>query len=157
MPTASMQFVTMINAPQTAVFTAVADLTQHPNWAVNTLTITPLGGTSEVAVGQQYASHAEVGSLTFDATLTVTVHMSPTRFGFKGEDSTGQYEQIFELTAVNQATKLSRTFQFDLSAKQWLMFHLLYWPVRRPAALKALAQLKARLERKVSLKNHGKT
>jgi hypothetical protein len=87
-----------------------------------------------------------VRGLTFTANLRVTEYQAPAHFVFDGQDSTGKFSHRFTFTPFNNGTMVTRQIDFALSFRQWLRFLVLYFPVRRPAANKALRLLKERLE-----------
>lgn len=142
MPKASMKFETIVPASKTAVFKYVSDLTKHGEWAGNQLVITPEdGGDGPPTVGRKYGSTAHVKNLQFDALLTVTEYAPNNRFAFSGADSTGEFTHTFTFEPAGKQTKVVRTAEFDLSVYLWVRFWLLYLPVRRPAGMKAMANL----------------
>ena len=98
-------------------------------------------------VGSRYRSSADVGNLHFDADLTVTAYDPPHAFGFRGTDKTGSFSHLFTLLPNNGSVKVTRTYKFDLTFGQYIMYLLLFFPVRRPAANKALLRLKSQLEK----------
>ncbi len=134
-----MRFETVIDAPQETVFAYVADLTRHGEWAGNALAIEQVGD-------GVYRSVADVGRLQFTAELVQTVYDRPHRFGFRGEDKTGSFVHTFTFETVDGRTKVTRDIQFTLSLKQSIMAKLLYFPVRRPAGIRAMSRLKTQLE-----------
>jgi uncharacterized protein YndB with AHSA1/START domain len=144
-PHTSLAASTTISATPAAVFAYVADLTKHGEWSANPLTVAAVS-TSPAMVGNHYRSTAVVRGITFTAELTVTDYQAPTRFAFDGHDSTGKFSHRFTFTPVGSGTKVTRRIDFTLSPRQWLMFWVLYFPVRRPALHQALRLLKRRLE-----------
>ncbi len=148
MPNASMRFETTIHADPETIFAYISDLSRHGEWAGNSLSITPVEADQPIAVGQCYHSQADVGSLHFEAELTITKLDPPHQFAFRGSDSTGKFHHTFTITPKTEHSIVQRQFDFTLTFVQWMMFYVLYFPVRRPAALKALARLKTELEDK---------
>ncbi|MEM7336807.1 MAG: SRPBCC family protein [Chloroflexota bacterium] len=150
MTSTTMRFDTVINgrSPQD-VFEYVSDLTRHGEWAANPLEITANQNSANgvPSVGQTFTSAATVRSLSFDAQLTITAYEPNSRFSFSGEDSTGKFEHHFSFKAVDGGTAVSRQINFTLSAMQWIIFTILYIPVRKPAGNRALELLKEKLER----------
>lgn len=151
MYTASMRFSTTVDRPIEAVFDYVADLSKHGEWAGNPLFITPSNRDAPIQAGKRYSSRAEVGSLTFEADLEVTEYTPYTRYKFKGEDSTGRFQHTFSFQERSEGVKIDRLFEFELTFTQWLMFYLLYFPVRRPAGMKAMSRLSEELNNKTYL------
>lgn len=144
-PTTTLTVTIDLPAPPERVFAEVADLTRHPAWAANPLTITA-NDARPLSVGKTYQSAATVRGLAFRANLRVTVFEPPTRFGFAGDDATGQFTHLFTLAPHPSGTRVTRHITFQLTVRQWLMYWLLYYPVRLPAARQALAQLQKRLK-----------
>jgi uncharacterized protein YndB with AHSA1/START domain len=146
MPNAALSAKVFINAEPETVFVYVADLTKHGEWSANPLKVEAIAN-DPIAIGKQYRSSATVGSLTFAADLRVTEYDPPARFGFEGQDSTGKFLHRFTFTPLTNGTQVTRHIDFTLSFRQWLRFWILYFPVRRPAAIKALQLLKEKLNR----------
>lgn len=132
---------TTLPASPERVFAEVADLTRHPAWAANPLAITAVDATP-LGVGKHYQSAATVNGLKFNAQLQITIYEPTTRFGFRGTDSTGDFEHLFTFAPHGDGTRVTRHITFDLTPSQWVMYWLLYYPVRLPAAQKALARLR---------------
>jgi Polyketide cyclase / dehydrase and lipid transport len=145
MPPASFHVSIDIHASPQAVFAYVSDLTKHGEWSANPVQIQPLVS-GPVVVGSRYHSHAQLNNLQFETDLVITDYVPPTRFGFSGEDSTGKFQHLFIIQPTPNGTHLERQVSFSLSLRQWLLFLLILYPIRLPAAHKALAALKARLE-----------
>jgi hypothetical protein len=100
-----------------------------------------------VGVGSHYRSLAHVNGIPFTAEFQVTKHQPPAHFAFTGHDQTGRFEHQFTFQPYDNGTRITRQVNFALTLRQWLMFAILIYPVRLPAAKKALRQLKQRLER----------
>lgn len=145
MPPASFHVSINIQAPPATVFAYLSDLTKHGEWSANPVQIQSLTP-GPVAIGSRYHSHAELNNLQFETDLEVTSYQSPTQFGFKGEDSTGKFQHLFTLTPSPTGTHLERAVSFSLTLRQWLLFLLILYPIRLPAARKALLSLKTHLE-----------
>ena len=150
MPSASFHVSTDIHASPEAVFAYVSDLTKHGEWSANPVHIQPLGPET-VAIGSRYHSHAQLNNLQFETDLIVTDYLPPTRFGFSGEDSTGKFQHLFIIQPGPSGAHLERRVTFSLTRRQWLLFLLILYPIRLPAARKALLALKTRLENSPSL------
>ena len=147
MPKASFRVRTTINAEPEIIFGYVADLTQHDQWAANQLRIEPVSP-GPAAVGSRYRSTAQVNGITFTAELQVTNYQPPREFTFAGKDETGRFEHRFTIQPCAQGAQVERQVSFTLTLRQWLMFLLLLYPVRLPAAKKALDLLKRRVEQR---------
>jgi len=146
MPKASFRVQTTIYAKPEVVFAYVTDLTKHGEWAANPVQIKAISPGS-VMVGSRYHSTAQVKGLVFTTELRVTAYQPPSGFAFTGEDTTGRFEHQFAFRPYNHGTRVERQVNFALTWPQWLMFEISLYPVRLPAARKALNLLKARLER----------
>lgn len=145
MPTASLHIAIDLPQPPATVFAYVSDLTKHGEWAANPLRVEATS-LDPVGVGKEYRSTASVNALTFTAALRLIAYQPPSLFAFSGHDSTGAFTHEFRLQPRGDGgTHLERHITFELGWRQWLMFGLLYFPVRRPAARRALELLAQRL------------
>ena len=149
MPNASLHIGVHINARPEQVFAYVSDLTKHGEWSAHPLSIRALTSGS-IRVGSEYRSQAVANGIEFNAKLHVTEYEPPLRFSFVGEDSTGRFEHRFTLQQQNGGTRVERSIRFDLTFRQWLIFLVLFFPVRLPAARKALNQLKTKMQDQTS-------
>lgn len=145
MPTITLTVSTHIRTTPAKAFAYVADLTRHSEWAANPLQIVAVAP-SAVSVGSRFRSAAQVRGLAFEAELQVTTYQPLTQFGFAGQDATGRFEHLFVFHPDGDGVRVERQIQFTLTVRQWVMFYLLLYPVRLPAARQALQLLKARLE-----------
>ncbi len=145
MPFASFRVTTEINASIERVFDKVADLTTHGEWSANPLTIDAITP-GPVELGSRYRSTAQVNGMVFQAELRVTEWQPPQRFAFSGADRTGQFEHQFTLQSHGGSTWLERKVTVHVTFPLLLMYLILLYPIRVPAARKALQALKRRLE-----------
>ena len=145
MPTISFRIQTFIRSKPENIFPNIADLTQHGMWSANPVQIEALTN-GPVMVGSKYRSSAQVNGIHFNAELEVTQYRPPVAFSFSGKDETGHFEHHLSLSTENDGTTVERRVVFDLTPRQWLMYLLLLYPVRLPAARKALNLLKKRVE-----------
>src|SRR3954447_15599209 len=145
MPKASFRVRTTITADPEVIFESIADLTGHGQWAANQIPIEPVSP-GPAAIGSRDRSTAQVNGITFTADLHVTKYHPFQEFAFAGEDQTGRFEHHFTLRPDDQGIQLERQVSFTLTMKQWLLFLVLLYPVRLPAAKQALDLLKRRLE-----------
>lgn len=145
MPSPSFAVSTEIRAAPETVFSYVADLSKHGEWAANELRVEPLDN-SPLGVGKKYHSVATVGGREFHADLQVTQYDAPTQFAFSGHDETGKFFHRFTFEPVENRTRVSRTVSFDLSLPQYAFYLVALNRVRLPAARGALERLKDRLE-----------
>ena len=147
MPNASFRVRTTINAEPAVIFETIADLTRHGQWAANQLQIEPVSA-GPAALGRHYRSTAQVNGITFIADLHVTTYQPFHAFAFAGADQTGRFEHHFTLRPADQGVQVERQVRFTLTLQQWLLFLVLLYPVRLPAAKQALELLKRRLEQR---------
>lgn len=141
----SFRVQTIIKAAPEAIFPLLADLTRHGEWSANPVQIEAVTkGTPQV--GSVYRSAAQVNNLHFSAELTVNEYQPPLSFAFTGKDETGIFKHQFRLSPEPNGTRVERRVSFELSFRQWLMYCLLLFPVRLPAAQKALRRLKEYVE-----------
>ncbi len=143
MPT--YRVATDIDAEPAAVFAAVADLTGHTSWAADPIEVTPADSTP-VAPGKCYRSTATSKGKSFTADLVVTEYDAPRRFAFTATDATGCYQHRFTVSPAGTGARVEREIHGDLTLSQRLLFTLVYLPVKRPSARKAMAALKAFVE-----------
>lgn len=99
-----------IAAPAAAVYPLVADLTQHPRWVFNKLTVEHISGSG---VGAKYRSEvreAIPGSKKpISADITV-VEDSPTgRFIFEAEDAAGRFRWTYTFAEADGRTHVEQT------------------------------------------------
>jgi len=143
MPT--YRVATDIAVPPQAAYDAVADLTGHPVWAADPIEVTPVDDAPVVA-GKRYRSTATSKGKTFTADLVVTEHQPPERFAFTATDATGCYQHRFTVSPTPAGCRVEREIHGDLTTSQRLLFALVYLPVKRPNAKKAMGRLRALLE-----------
>jgi uncharacterized protein YndB with AHSA1/START domain len=147
MPNASFRVRTTINAAPEVIFASIADLSLHSQWAANQLLVEPISP-GPVTLGHRYRSTAQVNGITFTAELQITTYQPPFVFAFAGEDQTGQFEHRFTIRPTAHGAQVERHVRFTLTLRQWLLFLVLLYPVRLPAAKKALLLLKQRIEQR---------
>ena len=144
MPT--YRVATTVAVDPAVVFEAVAHLPSHAAWAADPIEITPVDD-KPIGVGKRYSSTATSKGKTFTADLVVTEYDVPSRFAFTANDATGCYQHRFSITRDGTGAKVEREIEASLTASQRLLFTLVYLPVKRPNAKKAMAKLKDLLER----------
>ena len=143
----SYTVTTSIGAPPERVWPLVADLTRHPEWAADTLTVEPDGDPGVGGPGARYRSTAEAKGRTFSAELAVTQADPPRTFAFTASDATGRYEHTFTLAPDGGGTRVTRRISGSLTPAQALLFWLVLLPIKRPSAARSLARLKECAER----------
>ncbi|MEA2646957.1 MAG: Polyketide cyclase / dehydrase and lipid transport [Chloroflexota bacterium] len=140
MPTYAV--TTILPAPPEEVYAAISDLTRHPEWAADPVEIQLVEG--DGGPGSRYSSTATSKGKRITADITVTDATPPGRFAFDVSDLTGQYRHVFTVTAVDGGSQVERRISASLSASQAALFYLVYLPVKRPNARRALANLATR-------------
>lgn len=145
MPKASFRVHVLIHSSPEIIFPHIADLTRHGEWSANPVQVEAVTN-GPIAVGSRYRSTAQVNGLHFSAMLEVTQRQPPFMFSFSGTDETGYFEHSFTLRPTTNGTVVERRVSFDLTLRQWLRYALLLYPVRLPAAIKALSLLKMHVE-----------
>lgn len=138
---------TDVAADPAAVFDAVADLPGHASWAADPIEVMPVDD-APVGPGKHYRSTATSKGKTFVADLVVTEHDPPRRFAFTATDATGCYQHRFTVSSAGAGSRVEREIHGDLTPSQRLLFTLVYLPVKRPNARKAMARLKAAVEQR---------
>ena len=136
---------TEIAVEPVVAFEKVSDLPGHASWAADPIEVEAVDDTA-LGVGKRYRSTATSKGKTFTADLVVTEYDAPRRFAFTVTDATGCYQHRFTVTPSATGSTVEREIQGDLTPSQRLLFTLVYLPVKRPNARKALAQLKEQLE-----------
>ena len=129
-----------ISAPPSDVFGVIADLSSHPRWAADDLTMRQTGeGT--------WRSISRAKGRTFHADLIVT-NIDPDRvFEFVSSDETGTYGHRFELRHVSGGSELIRVVTARrLRIGQRALYWLTLFPVRRPALRTSLSRLVAHFD-----------
>lgn len=143
MPT--YRVATTVATDWAAAFEAVADLPGHAAWAADPIEVVPVDDTP-VGPGKHYRSTATSKGKTFTADLVVTEYDAPRRFAFTATDATGCYQHTFTVSPADSGVRVEREISGELTPSQRLLFALVYLPVKRPNARKAMAKLKALLE-----------
>jgi uncharacterized protein YndB with AHSA1/START domain len=135
-----------IDAPPEQVFAEIADLTRHPSWAADPLTVAPVAPGQPVEVGAGYRSVARSKGKTIEAELQVTAFEPPTRFAFTVSDLTGRYEHVFTLRPAAGGTRVERSVTATLSLAQRVLFYAVLPIIKKPNTEAALRRLKERVE-----------
>ncbi|HVE63184.1 MAG TPA: SRPBCC family protein [Mycobacteriales bacterium] len=144
MPT--YRVATDIDAEPAVAFAAIADLSGHAAWAADPIEVTA-ADSSPIAPGKRYRSTATSKGKTFTADLVVTEYDAPRRFAFTATDATGCYHHRFTVSPAGAGVRVEREISGDLTLPQRLLFTLVYLPVKRPSARRAMAQLQAVVEK----------
>lgn len=134
-----------VNAAPDAVFSYVADLTKHGEWARHPIEIQK---TSEgpLSVGSTYASDSRFMG-KHKAQITVTEYEPSSRFTFEAEDDTGRFRHYFVVQREDGGTRLTKGTE-DLKITS-LLFKMMtpLMGLMVPGELKGdLKRIKAKLE-----------
>jgi uncharacterized protein YndB with AHSA1/START domain len=135
-----------IDAPPEQVFAEVADLTRHPLWAADPLTVEPVAPGQPVDVGARYRSVARSKGKTIEAELQVTAYDPTARFAFTVTDLTGRYEHVFTLQPSAAGTLVERAVTAQLSLAQRLLFYAVLPIIKKPNTVAGMRQLKGQVE-----------
>lgn len=124
-----------IAAPASDVFDVVSDLTTHPRWAADELTLERTGE-------RTWRSISRAKGRTFHADIIVTVADPGRVFEFVSSDETGTYVHRFTLRDRPDGCELTRSVTARrLGSAQRALYWLTLIPVRRPALRSSLARL----------------
>ncbi|MGQ0602338.1 MAG: SRPBCC family protein [Anaerolineales bacterium] len=151
MTTLTNTYRVLINAQPETVFAYVSDLTRHPEWSGGRLKIEAVSS-GPIAAGSRYHSHGDVaGQKDRPNELRVTQYQPPTRFAFVATDPDfGEVPHEFAFTPQAGGTLLERTVTVTLPPVRAFAFRTFIQPlIGKPMMDKALAALKAKLERPV--------
>jgi uncharacterized protein YndB with AHSA1/START domain len=111
-----------IDAPVATVFGYVADLTKHPEWADQSMTMEHVGGPT-AGPGATYRSHVvvdlPVGHHGEDATVVVRDVRAPTHVEYEATDSMGTYRWTIDLTDDGGRTHVTQSCE-RLAAPGWV-------------------------------------
>lgn len=141
---------TDIAAPAGQIYAYLADLTKHPEWADQEMTIKHVAGPL-AGPGATFRTHVEidlpVGYSRDDATVVVQQAISPRHLAYDATDSGGHYRWTIDLTDNGGTTHVEQRVE-RLDGPLWVR-------VTQPALWKAfggrmvengLANLKQRME-----------
>lgn len=124
-----------VDAPAADVFGVVSDLTTHPGWAKDDLTVEKTGD-------QMWRSSSLAKGRTFLADLLVTANEPDRCFEFVSSDETGTYRHRFVLDSAPGGCRVTRTVTAErLGFGQQLLYWVTLVPVRRPALRESLRRL----------------
>ncbi|HVL33486.1 MAG TPA: SRPBCC family protein [Actinomycetota bacterium] len=128
-----------IAAPREAVFPHVAALDAHPSWSVDPIEI-------ERIDDERYRSNVRAKGKAISAEIHVRERRAPERVVFDVADMTGQWRHTITLTPAENGTRITRTIEGRLSAKQLALYLLVVLPIKKPNNRKSLLKLKERVE-----------
>jgi uncharacterized protein YndB with AHSA1/START domain len=129
-----------IAAPIELVYARVADLTGHPDWSSDPLTV-------EQRSEDEFSSTARSKGKEIAATLRVIEREPPKRFAFEVTDLTGKWVNRFTLIPIEKGTRVEREISGELGGAQLLLFWLVLYPIKKPNARRSLVKLADLLER----------
>ena len=99
-----------IAAPAAAVYPLVADLTQHPRWVFNKLTVEHVSGSGAGAKYRSEVREVIPGSKKPIAAEIAVVEDTPTsRFVFEAEDAAGRYRWTYTFAEADGRTHVEQT------------------------------------------------
>ena len=142
----------LVRAPLREVFDYVSDLTKHSEWSDGELKIEAVAS-SPIAVGKEYLSKGQVAvQKNRPNQLQVTEYESPHKFGFVAKDPDfGNVFHVFTFTEQGSNVMITRTVTLSLNPLVAFGFRFFIYPlIGRPSMNKAMAALKAKLERDFS-------
>ena len=127
-----------VDATAGEVFGVVSDLTTHPTWAADDLTVEQTGE-------QVWRSSSRSKGRTFLADLLVTINEPDRCFEFVSSDETGTSRHRFVLDPAPGGCRVTRIVTAErLDLGQQLLLWLALVPVRRPALRESLSRLAQR-------------
>lgn len=133
-----------INAPQEPVFEYVADISRHPEWAMDDMEVQgPAGPTHE---GAMYEAVGTLRGRRNRSTVFVTRIDPPSRLEFEAQDSRGIVGHVFTFSPDGGGTRVTREIY---AIKQPMIAPLLFVIFRGSINRNfngALTKLKQRLE-----------
>ena len=105
------RYTTLIHVPPQSVFEYVSDVTKHPEWAANRMTVTPLspGGPG---VGSRYRTVASQGGKEWESIVEITRYEAPRLFEFIAiggatqEPDDNPHRHTFTISPMPEGTRL---------------------------------------------------
>lgn len=143
---------TDIAAPAADVFAYVADLTRHPEWADQQMTVKHVAGPSQ-GPGATFETHVEidmpVGHGHDDATVVLQNVVAPRHVAYEATDSAGHYRWTIDLTDSAVGTHVTQTVE-RLQGPLWIRLGqpLLWRAMGHKMVENGLAHLKDRVEKR---------
>lgn len=99
-----------VGAPASAIYPLVADLTQHPRWTYNTLTVKHVAGDGVGARFHTEAFDAIPGSAkSIPGDVEVLEAVPDSRFVFEADDTGGRYRWTFTFGETAGRTRVEQT------------------------------------------------
>ena len=134
-----------VNAPVQKVFDYIADLTKHPEWATNPLTIEPLKGETGT-VGARYGSKAIFMRKKVEAEQEVTVSEPPSHFVFESSEHGQVYTHEYTLRPEGNGTLVERVITTDVPGVRGVTMKIALAMLAPGLTKKNIARLKQNLE-----------
>lgn len=130
----------VIDAPVEDVFRLISDISSHPSWAADRLTVERTGEhtwrTTSISKG-----------VRFHADLTVTSNEPCRLFEFMVVDQSGRWSHRFVLEPTTEGCRVTRHLTPELlSPGQRLLYWVMRVPVGQPALRSSLARLVTALD-----------
>lgn len=142
-----MTVSTIANTTQQLAYEYVTDLSHHPDWAMDQMTIEPMGA-GPVSVGSKF-KHAGtepfLGGRLHRMNVTVTELEPPFRFGFDTEDGRVEIHHEFRLSKEAQGIRIER----QLTWTKRPLVHYLIFPMVRGSVYYRLQGAQERLKGKL--------
>ena len=136
----------VINAPADKVFSYIADLPRHPEWALHPLRITANANAS-TAVGSTFRSLGHQFGRDNEDEVTVKESIPNQRFVFESSGKSGIFRHEFELQTSDGATRLRKSFEpVSLPLMGKLMMPLVSMMLIPKALTSDLQKIKSKLE-----------
>ena len=146
MPGISAHHSSLVNASPAEVFKSLSDLSRHPEWCADGVTVEAVSG-GDPAVGSEYRSQVRFMGKNITGNLRVTDYEPGAKFGFSCSDSNGEFQHIFTLSAQAASTQMEERVTGRVPLIGWLMFTLFAdRMIGRPATRKFHQNLKAAVE-----------
>lgn len=141
---------TDIAAPAAQVFDYLSDVTRHPEWADQDMTVEHVAGPSR-GPGATFKTHVEidmpVGHGHDDATVVVQQAVASRYLAYEATDGSGHYRWTIDLTENAGATHVTQTVE-RLEGPLWIRLTqpLIWRAMGRKMVTHGLEQMKERLE-----------
>ena len=141
---------TDVAAPPEEVFAYVADVTRHPEWADQKMTVEHVSGPPS-GPGATFRTRVvidlPVGSQKDDATVTIVESDAPRHLAYEAVDSSGRYRWTIDLTGSGDGTHVvQRVERLDAPVYIRAVQPLLWKAMGGKMVGNGLANIKARLE-----------
>ena len=138
---------TVANTTQQHAFEYVSDLSRHPDWAMDQMTIEPVAP-GPLRIGSKF-KHAGaepfLGGRLHHMNVTVTDLEPPGRFGFDTEDGQVEIHHEFRLNTEADGIRIER--QLTWTKRPWA--HYLIFPMVRGSVQKRLQGAQLRLKERL--------